>query len=240
MSRRFIIATDLSDVLINGLYHIGDRVTELVLPDQIKRYGKKAGAEKAKELGEWVWEQCLITDRDFKELLRGKITEDAYWDGTFEENDRVIQIAKQAFAENLKWVVPETLGVYQRITRYPLSTAHDNPGFAGGIPEIVIVSDHIHERINEVKANHPDVFRIMSDCFWSCDLGMIKEDEGFFPKLLESLEVEPDQVLFIDDSRVNIHAALKNGIHGIIFNNAQQLETALRESYGFEFAEKSN
>lgn len=236
MDNRTLILTDLSDVLINGIYGIGDRIAERYLPKYIDKYGETEGKRRIKEISQWVWDQVQSAEDKFNDLMRGKITEDEFWDYAFEENDGIIKAVKAAFAENLKRTIPGTLKLYQRIVRFPVSLRPSCTKFIEGRPEIVLLSDHISERIPELKANHPDVFKIIKREFWSCNLGKIKRDRGCFGRVLYALDHKPDTILFIDDNRINVFVAESRGLHGIIFENATQLESVMRDVYHFEFA----
>ena len=236
MNNRTLILTDLSEVLISGVYGIGDRIAERYLPKYTEQYGEAEGKKRTKEIAQWVWDQVQSAEDEFSELMRGKITEDEFWDYALEENDDVIKEVKAAFEENLKRTIPGTLKLYQRIVRFPVSLRPGCTEFIDGMPEIVLLSDHIHERIHELKANHPDVFKVIKRELWSCSLGKTKRDRGCFGKVLHILDHDPNAILFVDDNRRNVLAAESRGLHGIVFKNAAQLESVMRDAYHFVFA----
>lgn len=217
-----IICSDLSDVLIKGIY----------------------GFEKivAARYGEDVAEKCLArhleTECYFHELLRGKMTEDEFWHIVLSEGDWPFGIPeiKGIFSKNLRGVIPGTLDVYRRIVAHPCSLVNQHGMALSGRPEIYIVSDHIEERLDEVKSYHPNVFALVSKAFWSCELGMLKRDDDFFPRFLRIIDVPKDEIIFIDDNAFNTTAAAQAGIASIRFENATQLETVMKE-YGFRFAD---
>lgn len=218
-----IILTDLSEVLIRGVPGAEEFIEE--------RYDKEAAKKLVSRHHE--------INSTFQDLLRGSITEDAYWQEFFKEGNYPFDAAeaREALSWNLTQAIPGTLNVYQRIIAYPRSFGSGDFGMAKGMPTIYIVSDHIANRINEIKAEHPGIFRVVKDEFWSCDLGKIKGDPEFFPMVLKDGHMKPDEVLFIDDDQGNIDSAARAGIRGIRFENAIQLETVLK-GYGFVFASK--
>ena len=72
--------------------------------------------------------------------------------------------------------------------------------------------------------------------FYSCRLGAMKPDTGYFYSILESLPILPEQLLFIDDRERNVAAAQSVGIHGVEYELGEGVEALrgiLRE-YGLE------
>jgi len=63
--------------------------------------------------------------------------------------------------------------------------------------------------------------------FCSGDEGIAKPDPNAFELTLERLGVEPDEAVFIDDTREHVEAAQKLGLQGILFTTAEELEKEL-------------
>jgi putative hydrolase of the HAD superfamily len=63
--------------------------------------------------------------------------------------------------------------------------------------------------------------------FCSGDEGIAKPDPNAFELTLERLGVEPDEAVFIDDTREHVEAAQKLGLQGILFTAAEELEKEL-------------
>lgn len=63
----------------------------------------------------------------------------------------------------------------------------------------------------------------------SCDVKLIKPGEEIYKYLIEKYDVVPNEAVFIDDTAVNVEAAKKLGINGIVFENKQQAEDELRK-----------
>jgi HAD superfamily hydrolase (TIGR01509 family) len=57
----------------------------------------------------------------------------------------------------------------------------------------------------------------------SFHLGYIKPEKEAFEGLLKKLNVKPNEVIFIDDSKINIISAEKIGIKSILFKDSEQL-----------------
>ena len=53
----------------------------------------------------------------------------------------------------------------------------------------------------------------------SCRVGVIKPDPAIFYKCLEGLNLKPEEVLFIDDSKVNVDSSKSLGMKGFIYTD---------------------
>ncbi len=74
----------------------------------------------------------------------------------------------------------------------------------------------------EQKINH-----LFKKSYTVADCGP-KENAESFLRILDPLELNPEQVLFIDDTEKNINAAKTAGLHTIHFKNNQQLFSELK------------
>ena len=215
-----IILTDLSDVLIEGLGKTASLVSQ--------RFGGEAGIK--------CWHRIQETEEDFNNLMRGKMSEKDYYRIFFKKGDLpfTAKDISRFFSESFRTVVPGTLQVYQRIVAYPEQFS-SLAAMKKGMPDIYIVSDHIAERVEEIKGYHPGIFAVTKGQFWSFDLGRLKRDPHFFQGLLQRLNVGPNEVVFIDDNPINTEMAARAGIANITFTSANALEKKLRE-FGFVLA----
>lgn len=71
------------------------------------------------------------------------------------------------------------------------------------------------------------VSNYLSWTFSSCIMGKRKPDPEFYLEVVRHLQVEPADCIFIDDRLKNVEAALKVGIVGIQFKNANLLRQEL-------------
>ncbi len=62
----------------------------------------------------------------------------------------------------------------------------------------------------------------------SCEIGIEKPDPRAYQMMLTSIQVLPENCIFIDDKPVNIEAAKAQGIDAILFLSPQQVEEELR------------
>ena len=216
-----VILTDLSDVLVRGVYGLNEVVTEQYDAETADRFMRRFAE----------------SNLDFCELMRGRMTEDEYCKKLLRSSHWPfsVQEVKQFFSENIKKSMPDTLDVYRSIIASPRSLHRASEIMSGYTPEVYIVSDYILERIDEVKKYHPDVFQLATREFWSCEIGKLKKDERFFKQLLWVIDVPADEVILVDDNVYNTTAARLAGITSIHFDNANHLKKAMVE-YGFHFS----
>ena len=90
------------------------------------------------------------------------------------------------------------------------------------------MSDHIKEWVEYILSTNKEL-EIFKHKYFSYEYGMLKNDEGTFKYILEKEKILPSETIFIDDNKDNIKMANKEGIQGIIFENAKQLENELKK-----------
>lgn len=197
----------------------------------IDRYGRSAGGQ--------CWRRFTETNEEYKNLLRGRISEAEYFDIFFAKVDLPFGKEKlsEIFSEAFRTTIPGTLNLYKRIISYP-RRMNEGVVLERGRPDLYIVSDYIKERIDEIKKSHKELFRLAKGELWSCEIGRVKTDPGYFPDLLRQLNLEADDVVFIDDDINNTRAAEAAGITGITFSNNFQFRSCLR-NLGFRLAPNS-
>ena len=62
------------------------------------------------------------------------------------------------------------MGVIQDIKSFPSRLPACNAEQIYGSPEICLISNHIMERMEEIKSYHPKVFKTCNKSFWSWEL----------------------------------------------------------------------
>ncbi len=65
--------------------------------------------------------------------------------------------------------------------------------------------------------------------FCSGDEGLAKPDPAAFERVLERLEVAPEEAVFIDDTLEHVHTAQRLGMSGLLFTTAEALAEQLAE-----------
>jgi putative hydrolase of the HAD superfamily len=91
--------------------------------------------------------------------------------------------------------------------------------------QLGILSNMPHEFLDQYEKEIPLFVEADYACF-SCRVRLIKPEEAIYRDALRGLGVEPQEAVFFDDMPVNIEAANRLGIHGVLWTG---LENAQRE-----------
>jgi len=95
--------------------------------------------------------------------------------------------------------------------------------------EVIIVSDNYRENIEYISKRY-EFDTWASQQFYSYDFEMYKSTPKFFKRLLAELKAySKEDMILIDDSPNKLESAAKNGIKGILFENDEQVATALTD-----------
>ncbi len=151
----------------------------------------------------------------FLDTMRGKYSEDEYLETLIEntnwnENKEII---KRSIRQNLNTKVDETIKIVEKLKeKYNL----------------ILLSDHIKEWVEYILSTNKDL-EVFKHKYFSYEYGTLKEDEGTFKYILEKEKILASETIFIDDNKDNVKMANKEGIQGIVFENAKQLEYELEK-----------
>ncbi len=69
---------------------------------------------------------------------------------------------------------------------------------------------------------------IFRDIFSAEKMNMNKKDFKSYIKILRVLKKKPEEVMFVDDNKANIEAAIEAGISGILYESNEKLKAALQ------------
>jgi putative hydrolase of the HAD superfamily len=95
---------------------------------------------------------------------------------------------------------------------------------AAGV-KTAILSNMPHDLRGELRSR--DWLRHFDVQFFSCDHGLVKPEPEIYQRLLQALAVPAQQVLFIDDLPVNIEAARREGITGLLYRTFDEVAGCL-------------
>ncbi len=201
------IIFDLSEVIISGYRGI----EEVVLESQ---YGT---SEKQKLLKTKVDLDSKREDEIFVNLLKGTLTEEEYLNEVLESKNWNVSIEKlkTVIRSNLNKPIPGTMEIIKELK---------------GKYQLILFSDHAREWMQYIEEKNEDL-KIFDKKIFSYDIGAVKSDRQTFRRVLEQANIVADETLFIDDYEKNVKNAEVIGIHGIVFENADQLRRVLTSEY---------
>lgn len=64
-------------------------------------------------------------------------------------------------------------------------------------------------------------------CLLSCEMGLEKPDPKVYDLLIKTIQLDPQQIVFIDDKTENVEAAKAIGIDAILFESGSQVKEEL-------------
>ena len=202
------IIFDLSEVIISGYRGI----EEVVLESQYGTFENKKLLENEVDL------DTMRENETFLNLLRGKLTEEEYLNHVLKNKKWNVSVEqlKIAIRQNLNKPIPGTMEIIKELKE--------------GKYQLILLSDHAREWMKYIEENNKDL-EIFDKKIFSYDIGTVKSDEQTFKIVLEQAGIVADETLFIDDYEKNVENAEAVGIHGIVFENAEQLRKTLSSEY---------
>lgn len=151
----------------------------------------------------------------FLDAMRRKYTEDEYIEALLKSANWNVskEIIKKSIRQNLDTKVEGTMKIVEKLKqRYNL----------------ILLSDHIKEWVDYIIETNKEL-EIFEHKYFSYEYGKLKTDEGTFRHIIEQEKIIPSETIFIDDSEENVEIAKRNGVYGIVFKDAKQLESELQE-----------
>lgn len=91
---------------------------------------------------------------------------------------------------------------------------------------IAIFSNNHHELICEVL-KYKKYYDYFDELVVSSTYKLLKPNKSFYIKLMEILQVQPEEVIFFDDKKENVDAAKKLGIKAFVYTTVKQLKQDL-------------
>lgn len=197
------IIFDLSEVFIGGMHGIGKSLAPVLnIP--------------APEI------LPLMSNQWLRQLFQGLITEDQYLQELLASVPWSVSPAKikEALRANFHTTIPGMDAMLPRrlADRYTL----------------VLLSDHAREWVEYLRPVHQSLLSQFSHVLFSFDprLRGTKKEAATFHKVLQIVDCQPSECLFIDDSKRNINTAQEVGIPGVLFTSAQRLITVEFPQFG--------
>lgn len=173
-----------------------------------ERFSVEYGVSKKKllEFFEGEFLECLVGKKDLKEILP-KYMKEWGWNGSVEEL-------------LVYWFESER-ELDQDLIEYIYSLKDK------GI--IVIVGTNNEKHRTEYMRRDLGFGKIFHVVYGSGEIGHAKPDHRFFEHILSDNKLEKSEVLFWDDKRENVDAALACGIHAEVYTTFQEFEDIMRK-----------
>ena len=201
------IIFDLSEVIISGYRGI----EETVLESQYGTFENQKLLENEAEL------DSMRENEFFLNLLRGKLTEEEYLNNVLRNKNWNVSIEqlKAIIRSNLNKPVQGTIEIVKELK---------------GKYQLILLSDHAREWMKYIEEKNKDL-KLFDQKIFSYDIGTTKSEVQTFRTVIEQTGIVADETLFIDDYEKNVKNAEAVGIHGIVFENAEQLRKILSSEY---------
>jgi putative hydrolase of the HAD superfamily len=85
--------------------------------------------------------------------------------------------------------------------------------------KVGILSNMVQPFLDIVRKDMP-VFRLPDGSVYSCEVDTVKPERKIYELLLSALDCEADELVFFDDTEINVSAAEKLGIHAFLWRDA--------------------
>lgn len=93
---------------------------------------------------------------------------------------------------------------------------------------VSLVSDQEKYRA-EYLLDDLDLAKHSDEAFFSCDLGVTKNEKAFFEKVLLALNAKPQEVIYFDDDPKNIEVAQDLGINAKLYRDIDSVKEGLKD-----------
>lgn len=90
----------------------------------------------------------------------------------------------------------------------------------------IIATNHISYIRDYIKKNFNQKF--LDDIIISSEIHKIKPNNNFYNFILNKYKIKPEELLFIDDNKINIESAIELGIQTILVNKNTNLENEIK------------
>ncbi len=89
-----------------------------------------------------------------------------------------------------------------------------------------VMSNTIAPHLAFMRTTH--LFDLFNPLIFSNEVGVAKPNPQIYTIILNTLKLQPEEVLFIDDLLENVEGANRVGIHGILYLNAEKLREDIK------------
>lgn len=169
--------------------------------ERLREEGYDFPEEREKEFFKEIYPDIRLGKKDLRIEVE-KLMRDWGWDGTVDE------LLKYWFSYEND-LDEEVIDILQKLRK-------------NGI-KVYLASDHSEYRKNDLW-DRVGLKKYFDGYFFSCDLGVTKDDVKFFEKVLDELSLQSIEVMFLDDEEENVGVARKMGIRADVYESVSQLD----------------
>ncbi len=146
-----------------------------------------------------------------QDITEGKISEADFLKNLINDDEKTIEGVKQLIRSLNKAIFPEILELMKKLKQNYKLVLVNNEG----------------KEWNDFRVKRFDLYEVFDEILTSCIIKDSKPKISYFEKVLKKLNLDSQQVLFIDDKLENVESARKIGIMSIHFKNPIQLKEEL-------------
>lgn len=92
--------------------------------------------------------------------------------------------------------------------------------------KIGLLSNFVYEWLHELLTKH-DLHPYFDEVIISAKEKLIKPEPEIFLKILSLLKIQPDEAIFVDDKKINVDAANRIGLKGILYTDIKKFKKDL-------------
>ena len=100
----------------------------------------------------------------------------------------------------------------------------------GKVEKLGIISNMMRDTLSYMKS-HFEWLKFFDEKIYSCEIGINKPDIRIYQYCLNSLDLSPQDCLFVDDSQKNVRGALKSGMNVIHYKTFTQFSQEFQKEY---------
>lgn len=128
-------------------------------------------------------------------------------------SDTPISSVRESF-DDMSFIDPEMIGLIRQLKKNY---------------RVGLLSNSAYEYIGQILEQY-DLKPLFDTVVISADVHLIKPDPRIFEHILGKIDAKPDEAIFIDDNPMNVEAADRLGIKGIVYKDMDRLRKDLAEA----------
>ena len=163
----------------------------------------------------WVWLRKNIKDLDARKPIFDKASEDV--DSATITHDEFLEFNAKESGKSVDQVSREVQNEVVINSELVLYIKKLKQKY-----KVALLSNYTYPWLAEILDEN-NLWGLFDKNIISSEHKIIKPNPEIFIKMLEMLEIRPEEAVFIDDRQINVDGARKVGINSILFENNEQL-----------------